>query len=128
MPNKKIKTMADKRMLTPNGSPSIRIVPANDANPLYRNGGNGQIVQTISNQQQPVNGGTGDKKVMASVEPPDGGARAWCVMVAAFLCNSIIFGIINVYGPTYKKLFDNLHESGDLEASSKACKVFLFKF
>lgn len=112
-------------MLTPNGSPSIRIVPANDANAVYRNGGNGQIVQTISTQQQPqANGGSGDKKLVVSMEPPDGGARAWCVMIAAFLCNSIIFGIINVYGPTYKKLFDNLHESGDLEASSKACKCF----
>lgn len=129
--------MADKRMLTPNGSPSIRIVPANDSNSPthhhnnHRNGdlkhANGLLVQTIGNQQKPLkcdgNGDIGgDKRSMDSMEPPDGGARAWCVMVAAFLCNSIIFGIINVYGTIFTKLFENLKASGDLEASSKACK------
>lgn len=135
--------MADKQMLTPNGSPCIRIVPANDANsPNHqhqhhnnlRNGdvkpGNGLLVQTIGNQQKQSfkcdgNGEIGgDKRSMGSMEPPDGGARAWCVMVAAFLCNSIIFGIINVYGPIFTKLFENLKANGDLEASSKACKLF----
>lgn len=106
----------------------------------HRNGslksGNGVILQTISSSQllaQPIkceangigigNGNSvGEKQMMGSMEPPDGGARAWCVMVAAFLCNSIIFGIINVYGPIYKELFENLSGSGDSEASSKACR------
>lgn len=128
--------MADKQMLTPNGSPCIRIVPANDTHTpnhhsIHRNGdvkhGNGMLVQTIGSQQKPLkcdgNGDIGsDKKSDGSMEPPDGGARAWSVMVAAFLCNSIIFGIINVYGPIFTKLFENLKASGDLEASSKACK------
>lgn len=57
-----------------------------------------------------------------SCEPPDGGARAWCVMVSAFLCNSIIFGIINTYGTVYIKLEEYLTEIGDTEAASKACK------
>lgn len=55
-------------------------------------------------------------------EPPDGGARAWCVMISAFFCNSIIFGIINTCGTVYVKLYDYLKESGDPEASSKAGK------
>lgn len=135
--------MADEQMLTPNSSPQIRIVPATGGTPAknqnqnnHRNGtlkcGNGVTLQTISSSQllaQPLanghsNGCGVEKQAIGSMEPPDGGARAWCVMVAAFLCNSIIFGIINVYGPIYKELFENLSSSGDSEASSKACKIF----
>lgn len=57
---------------------------------------------------------------LLSTEPPDGGARAWCVMISAFFCNSIIFGIINTFGIMYIKIFDYLKESGDSEAASKA--------
>lgn len=55
-------------------------------------------------------------------EPPDGGARAFCIMFSAFLCNSIIFGIINTCGTVYVKLVEHLSQSGDPEASSKAGK------
>lgn len=55
-----------------------------------------------------------------STEPPDGGARALCVMFSAFLCNSIIFGIINTYGIIYGELHKNLREANDSEAGSKA--------
>lgn len=57
-----------------------------------------------------------------SFEPPDAGARAWCVMVSGFFCNSIIFGIINTCGTIHTKLVDNLTELGVAEANSKACK------
>lgn len=59
-------------------------------------------------------------------EVPDGGTRAWCVMISAFFCNSIIFGIINTYGIVYIKIHQYLEESGDPEAASKACKYFFF--
>ncbi|XP_055297348.1 monocarboxylate transporter 10 isoform X2 [Sitodiplosis mosellana] len=55
--------------------------------------------------------------------PPDGGARAWCVMISAFFCNSIIFGIVNTYGTVYIKVFEYLVETGDPEAASKASLV-----
>lgn len=58
----------------------------------------------------------------SSLPPPDGGSRAWCVMISAFLCNSIIFGIINTYGTVYIKIIQYLIENGDPEAGSKACK------
>lgn len=61
--------------------------------------------------------------------PPDGGARAWLVMISAFLCNSILFGVINTYGVIYLNLQEKLTARGDLEASSKAGKFyFLFIF
>lgn len=58
----------------------------------------------------------------APIEPPDGGARAYLVMVCAFLCNGILFGIINSYSVIYLSLQTQLKESGDPAASSKACK------
>lgn len=56
-------------------------------------------------------------------EPPDGGARAWTIVISAFICNGIIFGIINTYSVIYLKLQEQLTEHGDLEASSKAALV-----
>ncbi len=54
-------------------------------------------------------------------EPPDGGTRAIMVMLSAFLCNSILFGIINTWGTIYITLQQQLESHGDKEASSKAC-------
>ncbi|KAG0726833.1 hypothetical protein GWK47_035810 [Chionoecetes opilio] len=51
--------------------------------------------------------------------PPDGGMRAWAVMLAAFLCNGIIFGIINTSGITYNKIATRLQEQGDPNAAFK---------
>lgn len=56
------------------------------------------------------------------IEPPDGGWRAYLVMISAFLCNGILFGIINCYSVIYLSLQRQLKESGDEAASSKACK------
>ncbi|XP_014096962.2 monocarboxylate transporter 10 isoform X1 [Bactrocera oleae] len=56
-------------------------------------------------------------------EPPDGGMRAWLVMISAFICNGVIFGIINTYGILYALLTDRLTQAGDNEASSKAALV-----
>ncbi|CRK97917.1 CLUMA_CG011292, isoform A [Clunio marinus] len=57
------------------------------------------------------------------IEPPDGGIRAYLVMVCAFLCNGIIFGIINTYSVIYLSLQRQLKDSGDEAASSKASLV-----
>lgn len=59
---------------------------------------------------------------VATIEPPDGGSRAILVMISAFLCNGILFGIINTYSVIYNSLQKQLEASGDLAASSKACK------
>ena len=59
-------------------------------------------------------------------EPPDGGMRAWLVMVSAFLCNGVIFGIINTYGVIHSLLTDRLEAQGDKDASSKAGKIFKY--
>uniref|UniRef100_A0A182W7K4 Uncharacterized protein n=1 Tax=Anopheles minimus TaxID=112268 RepID=A0A182W7K4_9DIPT len=57
-------------------------------------------------------------------EPPDGGTRAWLVMVGAFLCNGVLFGVINTYSVVYLSLQKQLLEIGDTEASGKAASLF----
>ncbi|XP_039288052.1 monocarboxylate transporter 10 isoform X1 [Nilaparvata lugens] len=57
------------------------------------------------------------------VPPPDGGVRAWSVMVASFLCNGVIFGLINSYSVVYVELQRRLTEAGVEDASSKASLV-----
>lgn len=56
----------------------------------------------------------------ATIEPPDGGCRAWIVLISAFLCNGILFGVINSYSVIYMSLQKQLNAQGDTEASSKA--------
>lgn len=76
-------------------------------------------VNHVNEQQQPQQQPHQDTP---SIEPPDGGARAWCVMISAFFCNSIIFGIINTFGTIYIELHENLKAANDSEAGSKAGK------
>lgn len=56
-------------------------------------------------------------------QPPDSGFRAYLVMICAFMCNGILFGIINSYSVVYLSLQKQLEKSGDPLASSKACKL-----
>ncbi|XP_061397088.1 monocarboxylate transporter 10 [Musca vetustissima] len=63
------------------------------------------------------------RDIHGAKEPPDGGMRAWLVMISAFLCNGVIFGIINTYGVIHKLLTERLQEQGDTDASSKAALV-----
>jgi len=53
--------------------------------------------------------------------PPDGGCRAWLVMICAFLCNGVIFGIHNSGG----SLFVDLKEKYGEDSSKGALVVSL---
>ncbi|KAL9705604.1 hypothetical protein quinque_009122 [Culex quinquefasciatus] len=44
-------------------------------------------------------------------------------MVGAFLCNGVLFGVINTYSVVYLTLRKQLQDAGDDEASSKAALV-----
>lgn len=61
-------------------------------------------------------------KLEESMEPPDGGTRAWLVMFASFFCNGILFGVINSYGVLYSELHDNLQRRNVNNAAGKAGK------
>lgn len=124
--------MAEKSLLPQiNGStnrPIVAAIGTNDHNiksSLNGHGGigNGTTVMVIQNN----NNSDKNKRDYVNEPPPDGGSRAWCVMVSAFLCNSILFGIINTCGTIYLTLQEELTQNGDTEASSKAGKtIFLF--
>lgn len=83
---------------------------------LKNNNNSSHVVVVTSNGEKPR-----EKKV-EHIEPPDGGTRAYLVMCCAFMCNGILFGIINTYSVIYLSLQRQLKESGDEAASSKACK------
>lgn len=110
--------MADKSLLPQiNGSANRPIVAALGCNDhpvkLPLNGtdiGNGTIANHHNN----------NNTIYKNEPPPDGGARAWCVMISAFLCNSILFGIINTCGTIYLTVQEELQRGGDQEASGKA--------
>ncbi|KOC69627.1 Monocarboxylate transporter 10 [Habropoda laboriosa] len=57
------------------------------------------------------------------VTPPDGGLRAWMVMIGSFVINGVLFSVINTYSLIYLELQKRLLESGETAASSKAALV-----
>lgn len=59
----------------------------------------------------------------AVVEPPDGGLRAWMIMIGSFTINGVLFSIINTYSLIYPELQKRLTEAGETEVSSKAALV-----
>lgn len=58
--------------------------------------------------------------------PPDGGLRAWMIMIGSFAINGILFSIINTYSLIYMELQNRLTEAGESEVSSKAGKSRAF--
>lgn len=68
--------------------------------------------------------GTCDRKSLEAdnteMEPPDGGTIAWLVMIGSFLCNGILFGVINTYSVLYEEIYENLSARNVTDASSKA--------
>ncbi|XP_018314469.1 monocarboxylate transporter 10 isoform X1 [Mycetomoellerius zeteki] len=57
------------------------------------------------------------------IEPPDGGLRAWMIMIGSFTINGVLFSIINSYSLIYQELQKRLIEAGETEVSSKAALV-----
>lgn len=55
--------------------------------------------------------------------PPDGGFRAWMIMIGSFTINGVLFSIINTYSLIYSELQKRLTEAGETEVSSKAALV-----
>lgn len=56
--------------------------------------------------------------------PPDGGFRAWLIVLASFLTNGLVFGMHNCYSIIYLQLKNELEQSGVTDAATKACKLF----
>ncbi len=50
--------------------------------------------------------------------------QAWVVMVSAFLCNGIIFSILNSYGVLFVSLKDMYEKEGQGEAATRFVDIF----
>jgi len=55
--------------------------------------------------------------------PPDGGWRAWTVLFSSFLCNGIVFGIVNSSGKIFEALDEMYQDQGEDNAATKAALV-----
>ncbi|XP_044006669.1 monocarboxylate transporter 10 isoform X2 [Aphidius gifuensis] len=55
--------------------------------------------------------------------PPDGGVRAWSIMLGSFFINGILFGVINSYSLIYTELTKELIKINETEISWKASLV-----
>ncbi|XP_037080716.1 monocarboxylate transporter 10-like [Pollicipes pollicipes] len=53
----------------------------------------------------------------------DGGAAGWLVVLVSFLCNGIIFGIVNCYGVLYVALLQKMEANGVANAAFKCSLV-----
>ncbi|XP_018916431.1 monocarboxylate transporter 10 isoform X1 [Bemisia tabaci] len=71
--------------------------------------------------KETVEGGAGPGGGDAS--PPDGGARAWTIVLASFLCNGLAFGVINSGSFINDKLRSKYEASGMSEPALKASLV-----
>uniref|UniRef100_A0A2A4J4T8 Major facilitator superfamily (MFS) profile domain-containing protein n=2 Tax=Heliothis virescens TaxID=7102 RepID=A0A2A4J4T8_HELVI len=56
-------------------------------------------------------------------EPPDGGVRAYMVMIASFIVNGLFFGVINSYSVVYTVLEKQLKNEGVQNSESRAALV-----
>ncbi|XP_065216904.1 monocarboxylate transporter 10-like [Planococcus citri] len=56
-------------------------------------------------------------------QPPDGGTRAYIVLFASFLCNGLIFGIVNSYSIIYNEIYKNYTENKMDNAAAKASLI-----
>ncbi len=55
--------------------------------------------------------------------PPDGGFRAWLIVVASFVTNGLVFGMHNNISIFYWRLKNEMEQSGIADAATKACKL-----
>ncbi|KAF5282979.1 hypothetical protein FQA39_LY04850 [Lamprigera yunnana] len=55
--------------------------------------------------------------------PPDGGSKAWIIMLCSFFCNGLLFGIINTSGIFHQEFSRYLEGLNDTAASRKAALV-----
>lgn len=73
-----------------------------------------------ANNKSQRNGNTRHEEVADG--PPDGGLRAYSIMVGSFLTNGLLFGVINSYSVIYTVLEKQLEEDGVSNPESRACK------
>lgn len=75
------------------------------------------------NRMQGPDGISVNAPTTEAIGPPDGGLRAWMIMIGSFAINGVLFSIINTYSLIYLELQTRLTEAGESDVSSKAGKI-----
>ncbi|CAH0399843.1 unnamed protein product [Chilo suppressalis] len=73
-----------------------------------------------SNQKREANGNLGNTQ---KSDPPDGGFKAYAVMIGSFLTNGLLFGVINSYSVIYTELVKELKIANVPNPESRASLV-----
>lgn len=83
---------------------------------------NEKIVEKNEVNIEPVKNGTAE---FVRDEPPAKSlkVRKWIVLIASFMCNGLIFGLINSVGVIYEELQENLESQNVTDAATKASLV-----
>ncbi|KAK0162174.1 hypothetical protein PV327_008532 [Microctonus hyperodae] len=79
------------------------------------------VLQTNLSQQN--NDNVEEQKSKTEYTPPDGGIRAWTIMIGSFTINGILFSVINSYSLIFLELIKKLEEFGETEVNAKAALV-----
>lgn len=93
-------------------------LPMENKNLLFKNN---EVVIKLERNGQVLNGET-------SREPPDGGFRAYMIIVASFLTNGLIFGVINSYSVIYTVLQKRLENENVPNSESRAGEYNYFYY
>ncbi|CAG5093698.1 Similar to slc16a10: Monocarboxylate transporter 10 (Danio rerio) [Cotesia congregata] len=70
--------------------------------------------------------GSREDKLLAMANnqnPPDGGVRAWMILLGSFIINGVLFSIINSYSLMQVQLTEKLKDLGETNAEAKASLV-----
>ncbi|XP_023934138.2 monocarboxylate transporter 10 [Bicyclus anynana] len=83
------------------------------------------LTKTNENAPRELNGQAHNGEELKSTcrEPPDGGFRAYMIILASFLTNGLVFGIINSYSVIYNVLQKKLIDEKVSNAESRAALV-----
>lgn len=73
------------------------------------------IVKINENSTKPESNGQ-----VVNGDPPDGGLRAYTVVLGSFLTNGLIFGVINSYSVIYTVLQKRLEDENVPNSESRA--------
>lgn len=68
---------------------------------------------------------TTTKRIEDYQGPPDGGFRAYLIVLGSFLTNGLLFGVINSYSVIYTVLQKRLEIENVPNSESKACKLMI---
>lgn len=91
-------------------------LPMENRNLLFKNN---EAVVKLERNGQVLNGET-------SREPPDGGFRAYMIIVGSFLTNGLIFGVINSYSVIYTVLQERLKNENVPNSETRACEYYYY--